>query len=60
VESEKAEQARKSSIENFSKDQLKHSETKEKIVLPDAQGMYAMFSHDMNLRDTGSLQGFGL
>lgn len=38
METEKAEQARKESIENFSKDQLRQTETVEKVVLPDAHG----------------------
>lgn len=39
LRTERAELARKESIEKFSKDQLKQTETVEKVVLPDAQGM---------------------
>jgi Thymosin beta-4 family len=38
VDTEKAEQARKDEIEKFSKDQLRQTETVEKVVLPDAHG----------------------
>lgn len=39
VQTEKAEQARKEEIEKFSKEQLRQTETVEKVVLPDAHGM---------------------